>query len=50
MKIKERTMAQEVTTRKGIEQGRAKYAFEAVKEISDNNLPENDSKKTEGKL
>ena len=38
-------MAQEVTTRKGIEQGRAKYAFEVVKEISDNNLPENESKK-----
>ena len=29
-------MAQEVTTLKGIEQGRAKYAFEKVKEISDN--------------
>ena len=38
-------MAQEVTTLKGIEQGRAKYAFEAVKEISENNLRENDSKK-----
>ena len=29
-------MAQVVTTLKGIEQGRAKFAFEKVKEISDN--------------
>lgn len=29
-------MAQELTTLKTIEQGRAKYAFEKVKEISDN--------------
>lgn len=28
-------MTQEVTTLKGIEQGRAKYAFDAVKEIND---------------
>lgn len=31
-------MPQNPTTRKGIEQGRAKYAFEAVKNISDDKL------------
>ena len=31
-------MPQTPTTRKGIEQGRAKYAFEAVKSVSDNKL------------
>lgn len=36
-------MAQELTTRKTIEQGRAKYAFEKVKEISNNS--EHGSKK-----
>lgn len=29
-------MSQDVTTLKGIEQGRAKYAFDSVKEISEN--------------
>ena len=31
-------MPQNPTTRKGIEQGRAKYAFEAVKDINDDKL------------
>ena len=31
-------MPQNPTTRKGIEQGRAKYAFEAVKSVSDDKL------------